>query len=74
MKSEIVYDLIDQLRDHFPALKITRGDYQRSERAYIGAVPEFVRRSYFEITGLSENLDRNIKAIVEMIRIENSSS
>jgi hypothetical protein len=68
LKFSIVDDLIATLRDHFPDIKITRGNYDKAVKRQIGTVPAFVDRAFLEITGLREKHDKSLQIIVKHIR------
>jgi len=70
LKFAIVYELVETLRDHFPDIKITRGNYDKDLRKQIGVVPEFVRRAFYEITGLRERHDKSLQLVVQQVRKE----
>ena len=61
MRYDIVTALIDILKEHFPDVKRNRGQHYRNLRKTVGAIPDYVRRAFFEITGSTEQLDAPIQ-------------
>jgi hypothetical protein len=61
MRYDIVTVLIDILKEHFPDIRRSRGQYDSQLRATVGAIPDYVRRAFFEITGSTEQLDAPIQ-------------
>lgn len=63
----VVYVCLSELRECYPDLKLSRGNWDKKLKVATGAIPDFVRRVFFETTGNHEQLDgpiqRNIKAI-----------
>lgn len=56
MRYDIVTALLDILKEHFPDVKRTRGQYDRQLGRTVGVIPDYVRRAFFEITGSTEQL------------------
>jgi hypothetical protein len=63
IRSDIVDNLIYQLREHFPEIKLSRGVYEPA-LGVVGAIPEYVRRAFREITDSDESLDRVIQQVL----------
>lgn len=61
MRYDIVTALLDILKEHFPDIKRSRGQHYRDLRKTFGAIPDYVRRAFFEITGSTEQLDGPIQ-------------
>lgn len=61
MRYDIVIALLDILKEHFPDIKRSRGQHYRDLRKTVGAIPDYVRRAFFEITGSAEQLDGPIQ-------------
>jgi hypothetical protein len=61
MRYDIVTALLDILKEHFPDIKRSRGQHYRDLRKTVGAIPDYVRRAFFEITGSAEQLDGPIQ-------------
>ncbi len=63
----VVYVCLSELRECYPDLKLSRGNWDKKLKVATGAIPDFVRRVFFETTGNHEQLDgpiqRNMKAI-----------
>ncbi len=63
----VVYVCLSELRECYPDLKLSRGNWDKKLKVATGAIPDFVRRVFFETTGKYEQLDgpiqRNMKAI-----------
>jgi hypothetical protein len=61
MRYDIVTTLLDILKEHFPDVNRSRGQHYRDLRKTVGAIPDYVRRAFFEITGSTEQLDAPIQ-------------
>lgn len=61
MRYDIVTVLLDILKKHFPDIKRSRGQYDGELGVTVGAVPDYVRRAFREITGSAEQLDAPIQ-------------
>jgi len=61
MRYDIVTALLDILKEHFPDVRRTRGQYDRQLGRTVGVIPDYVRRAFFEITGSTEQLDAPIQ-------------
>ncbi|MFV1440237.1 MULTISPECIES: hypothetical protein [unclassified Phaeobacter] len=63
----VVYVCLSELRECYPDLKLSRGNWDKKLKVAIGPIPEFVRRVFLETTGNHEQLDgpiqRNMQAI-----------
>lgn len=57
MRYDIVTALLDILKEHFPDMKRSRGQYDGDLGVTVGVIPDYVRRAFFEITGSTEQLD-----------------
>lgn len=74
MRYDIVTTLLDILKEHFPDMKRSRGQYYRDLRKTVGAIPDYVRRAFFEITRCTEQLDGPIQqALARPRKIEPKS-
>ncbi|WP_146188190.1 hypothetical protein [Ascidiaceihabitans donghaensis] len=58
----VVFVCLSELREHYPNLKLSRGNWDKDLGQSIGHVPDFVRRVFFETTGNYEQLDGPIQA------------
>jgi hypothetical protein len=68
MRYDIVTTLVDILKAHFPHIRRSRGQYHGHLRTTVGAIPDFVRRAFFEITGSTEQLDAPIQQALAQSR------
>lgn len=68
MRYDIVLNIVEILREHFPEVKLSRGQHDRELGFTIGAIPDFVRGAYEEITGSREKLDAPIQSTIQLIR------
>ena len=68
MRYDIVLNILDILREHFPEVKLSRGQHDQELGFTIGAIPDFVRAAYEEITGSREKLDAPIQSTIQLIR------
>ncbi|WP_283638503.1 hypothetical protein [Marinovum algicola] len=63
----VVYVCLSELRECYPDLKLSRGNWDKKLKVATGSIPDFVRRVFLETTGNHEQLDgpiqRNMKAI-----------
>lgn len=64
MRYDIVATLVDIAREHFPEVKLARGQLYPEVGQMVGTTPEYVRRAFFEITGTNEQLDEPIRHAV----------
>ena len=60
IRSYIVYIAIDAVRDHFPEIKLSRGNWDNKLKVMEGRTPAYVRRVFLETTGCHEPLDSKI--------------
>lgn len=60
IRSYIVYIAIDAVRDHFPDIKLSRGNWDNKLKVMEGRTPAYVRRVFLETTGRHEALDSKI--------------
>ncbi len=62
--SELKYEVVDQLieivRNHFPTAALSRGTHDQ-ETGYEGSTVQFLREVYFDITGVHDRLDAPIQ-------------
>lgn len=58
----IVHVCLSELRDCYPNLKLSRGNWDKEIKMATGAIPDFVRRVFLETTGQHEQLDGPIQA------------
>jgi len=56
---------MDALEQALPDLKPSRGTYDKDTKGFNGAYPDLIRAIYKEITGESEQLDRQIKELID---------
>lgn len=68
MRYDIVFNLVEILREHFPELKLSRGQFDKELGVTIGVIPDFIRAAYVEITGASEQLDAPIQSTLDAVR------
>lgn len=63
----VVYVCLSGLRECYPDLKLSRGNWDKKMKVTIGPIPAFVRQIFLETTGNHEQLDGpiqlNLKAI-----------
>lgn len=65
LKYRIVSSAMDALGQALPKLKPSRGTYDHETKGFNGAYPDAIRAIYKEITGETEQLDRQIKELIE---------
>lgn len=58
----IVHVCLSELRDCYPNLKLSRGNWDKEIKIATGAIPDFVRRVFLETTGQHEQLDGPMQA------------
>lgn len=58
----VVFVCLSELRENYPSLKRSRGNWDKELGQSVGPVPDFVRRVFFETTGNHEQLDGPIQA------------
>ncbi|UWP97673.1 hypothetical protein [Aliiroseovarius crassostreae] len=58
----VVFICLSELRENYPNLKQSRGNWDKELGQSVGPVPDFVRRVFFETTGNHEQLDGPIQA------------
>jgi hypothetical protein len=58
----IVHVCLSELRECYPNLKLSRGNWDKESGESIGPIPTFVRRIFRETTGNHEQLDGPIQA------------
>lgn len=58
----IVHVCLSELRDCYPNLKLSRGNWDKEIKVATGAIPDFVRRIFLETTGQHEQLDGPMQA------------
>lgn len=68
IRFDIVYNALGDLHDHFPEIKLSRGNWDKLEKQHIGQVPAYVRRVFLEITQQNEQLDGVIKDVISDFR------
>lgn len=74
MRYDIVTTLVDILKAHFPDIRRSRGQYDGDLGVTVGAIPDYVRRAFREITGSTEQLDAPIqKALAQPRKSEPKS-
>lgn len=64
----IVFTAIEELRKHFPEVKLTRGNWDEGVRIMSGAVPDYVRRVFLETAGREEQLNGQIQLAISALR------
>lgn len=57
LKYEIVDQLVELIREHFPDAIVSRGTYVSKKLGREGNALQFLRDTYFEITGVHDSLD-----------------
>jgi hypothetical protein len=65
LRYRIVSSAMDALKRALPALKPSRGTYDKDTKGFNGAYPDLIRAIYKEITGEQEQLDRQIKELID---------
>ncbi len=68
IRFDIVFNALGDLHEHFPEIKLSRGNWDREYKCSFGRVPDYVRRVFFEITEQNEKLDGVIKDVVADFR------
>lgn len=58
----IVHVCLSKLRECYPNLKFSRGNWDKEIKRATGAIPDFVRRVFLETTGQHEQLDGPMQA------------
>lgn len=58
----IVHVCLSELRDCYPNLKLSRGNWDKEIKIATGTIPDFVRRVFLETTGQHEQLDGPMQA------------
>ncbi len=58
----VVHVCLSELRECYPNLKLSRGNWDKEIKVATGAIPDFVRRVFLETTGQNEQLDGPIQA------------
>lgn len=58
----IVHVCLSELRECYPNLKLSRGNWDKEIKVATGATPDFVRRIFLETTGQHEQLDGPMQA------------
>ncbi|TMM51686.1 hypothetical protein [Sulfitobacter sabulilitoris] len=58
----IVHVCLSELRECYPNLKLSRGNWDKEIKIATGAIPDFVRRIFLETTGQLEQLDGPMQA------------
>ena len=58
----VVFVCLSELRENYPNIKLSRGNWDKELGQSVGPVPDFVRRVFFETTGNHEQLDGPIQA------------
>lgn len=62
IRQYVVFVCLSELRENYPNLKRSRGNWDKELGQSVGLVPDFVRRVFFETTGNHEQLDGPIQA------------
>jgi hypothetical protein len=62
IRSYVVHVCLSELRECYPDLKLSRGNWDKEIKVATGAIPDFVRRIFLETTGQHEQLDGPIQA------------
>lgn len=65
LKYRIVSCAMDALGQALPDLKPSRGTYDKETKGFNGTYPDLIRAIYKEITGETEQLDRQIKELID---------
>ena len=64
LKYEIVDQLVELIREHFPDTEVSRGTYVSKKHGREGDALQFLRDAYFEITGVHDPLDSPLQQSV----------
>lgn len=65
LRYRIVSSAMDALEQALPDVKPSRGTYDKDTKRFNGAYPDLIRAIYKEITGEAEQLDRQIKELID---------
>jgi hypothetical protein len=65
LRYRIVSSAMDALEQALPDVKPSRGTYDRDTKGFNGTYPDLIRAIYKEITGETEQLDRQIKELID---------
>lgn len=65
LRYRIVSSAMDALEHALPDLRPSRGTYDKDTKGFNGTYPDLIRAIYKEITGEQEQLDRQIKELIE---------
>jgi hypothetical protein len=60
----IVFTAIHEVREHFPEIKLVRGNWDKDVGNMTGAVPDYVRRVFLETTGQNETLNGQLQFVI----------
>lgn len=67
MRHYVVYTAIEEVRDHFPEIKLVRGNWDKGVGTMTGAVPDYVRRIFRETTGQNETLNGQLQFVISAL-------
>lgn len=74
LRYRIAGSAMDALEQALPDLKPSRGTYDKDTKGFNGAYPDLIRAIYKEITGETEQLDRQIKELIDERRNPQSNT
>ena len=63
----IVFTALEELREHFPEIKLVRGSWDKGVRNMTGVVPDYVRRVFLETTGQNETLNGQLQFAISAL-------
>ncbi|MFK5979715.1 MAG: hypothetical protein QM488_12605 [Rhizobiaceae bacterium] len=64
----IVFTALEEIREHYPEMKLSRGNWHKGVGAMTGAIPDYIRRVFLETTGQHEQLDGQIQFATSDLR------
>lgn len=68
IRYSVVSIAIEAVNTHFPRFPISRGNWDKELRQMTGIIPDYVRRTFLETTEHTEQLDGQIKEVVDNLR------
>jgi hypothetical protein len=63
----IVFTALEELRHHFPEIRLVRGNWDKGVRNMTGIVPDYVRRVFLETTGQNETLNGQLQTAISAL-------
>jgi hypothetical protein len=64
----VVSICVEAVHAHFPSFPISRGNWDKELHRMTGIIPDYVRRIFLATTGQTEQLDSQIKEVIENLR------